>query len=322
MSVYLVLRYTGFVMKLISVVTPCYNEEGNVRELATRIREAFAKLPGYRYEHIFIDNASKDSTPKLLREMAAEDKNIKVILNLRNFGHIRSPYYGMLQAGGDAVMYMASDLQDPPEMIPDFVRKWAEGNLAVMGVKSQSEESYLFYQTRKLYYYFINRLSNTELTKNTTGFGIYDRKVIETLKTLNDPYPYFRGLVSELGFTPALIPFKQPLRRRGITKNNFYTLYDIAMLGITNHSKIPLRVAAMGGFLMSAISLLIAFTYLILKLIFWNTFIMGTAPILIGVFFFSSVQLFFIGLIGEYIGSIHTQVLNRPLVIEKERIGF
>lgn len=309
-------------MKLISVVTPCYNEEGNVRELAEKIREVFLKLPKYDYEHIFIDNCSTDGTQAILRDLAQKDKKIKVIFNLRNFGHIRSPYYALLQARGDAVLHMASDFQDPPALIPQFIEKWEAGALSVMGRKIQSEESPIMYWIRTLYYRLINRLSSIDLTKNTTGFGIYDRKVIDTLKTIDEPYPYFRGLISELGFTPALIDYHQPSRKRGITKNNFYTLYDIAMLGITNHSKIPLRIATMAGFLMSGVSLFIAFGYFVAKLVFWNTFVVGTAPVLIGLFFFSSVQLFFIGLIGEYIGSIQTQVLKRPLVIERERIGF
>ena len=308
--------------KLISVVTPCYNEEENVRELSRRIRAVFEELPGYDYEHILIDNASGDSTPEILRQLASEDRRTKVILNTRNFGHIRSPYHGMLQGQGDAVILMASDFQDPPEMVPDFIRKWEEGFKVVMGVKTQSQESAAMYAVRKLYYGLSGRLSEIKLVPNYTGFGLYDRDVIQQLRHIDDPYPYFRGLIADLGYEAASIPFNQPRRKRGITKNNFFTLYDMAMLGVTNHSKVPLRIATMAGFLLSAISLLIAVGYLFAKLFFWSQFAMGTAPILIGFFFFMSVQLFFIGMIGEYVGAIHTQVLKRPHVIEKERLNF
>jgi glycosyltransferase involved in cell wall biosynthesis len=312
----------AMVKKLISVVTPCYNEEENVRELARRIAAVFADLPAYDYEHILIDNASKDSTPQILREMAAEDSRIKVILNTRNFGHIRSPYHGLLQGYGDAVIIMASDLQDPPEMIAEFIDKWEQGYKVVMGVKTQSHESAAMYLVRKVYYGMSAKLSDIQLVHNYTGFGLYDQQVIVQVRQVEDPYPYFRGLIADLGYEAAQIPFTQPRRKRGITKNNFYTLYDLAMLGVTNHSKLPLRMATMAGFALSAISLVIALAYLIAKLIFWSEFALGTAPILIGFFFFMSVQLFFIGMIGEYVGAIHTQVLKRPHVVEKERVNF
>lgn len=308
--------------KLISVVTPCYNEEENVEELYLKIKSIFVENGKYRYEHIFIDNASTDTTPQLLRALASQDKNVKVILNARNFGHIRSPYYGLLQSSGDAAILMASDFQDPPQLISEFIKKWEEGSKIVLGVKSQSEESSAMWAVRSCYYYLIGKLSEIKLTKNNTGFGLYDRVVLETLRKLDDPYPYFRGMISDLGYSTALVSYTQPTRKRGITKNNFYTLYDMAMLGITNHSKIPLRLATMTGFLMSAISFSVAMGYLFYKLLFWQQFQLGVAPVVIGIFFFSSIQLFFIGIIGEYIGSIHTQVLKRPLVIEKERIGF
>jgi polyisoprenyl-phosphate glycosyltransferase len=308
--------------KHISVVTPCYNEEENVLPLYETIQRLFANLPNYTYEHIYIDNASKDKTVTVLKEIASKDPRVKVIINTRNFGHIRSPYHGLLQASGDAAIIMASDFQDPPELILDFLQKWEAGYRVVLGVKVESEETAAMFAIRKLYYQLINRLSEIELTKNSTGFGLYDSAVLKTLREIDDPYPYFRGLISDIGWESAKIEYRQPNRRRGITKNNFYTLYDMAMLGITNHSKVPLRVATLAGFTMSAISLLIALGYLGAKLVFWSQFQMGTAPILIGLFFFSSVQLFFIGIIGEYIGSIHTQILKRPLVIERERINF
>lgn len=309
-------------MKTISIVTPCYNEEENVRELYTQVKSVFSEMPGYIYDHIFIDNASTDNTVAILKEIAKDDQNAKIIVNSRNFGHIRSPYHALLQADGDAVILLVADLQDPPGMIKDFIAKWQEGFKVVLGVKAESYESKAMFAIRKMYYNFINRISEIELTKNNTGFGLYDKQIISILKEIDDPYPYFRGLISDIGFESYRIEYTQPVRKRGITKNNFYTLYDIAMLGITNHSKIPLRLAAMLGFTMSALSLFVAVVYLLAKLFFWNYFSLGTAPLIIGLFLFSSVQLFFIGIIGEYIGSIHTQVLNRPLVVEKERINF
>jgi glycosyltransferase involved in cell wall biosynthesis len=309
-------------MKSISIVTPCYNEEGNVKEVYAQVKAVIEQMGNYTYEHIFIDNASKDNTLQLLKELASEDPNVKIIANSRNFGHIRSPYHALLQASGDAVILLVADLQDPPLMIKDFVLKWEEGFKVVLGVKTESEESFLMFGIRKMYYNFINRVSEIELTKNNTGFGLYDKKIIQILRDIDDPYPYFRGLISDIGFPSYKIEYLQPVRKRGITKNNFYTLYDIAMLGITNHSKIPLRLAAMLGFAMSAISFIVAILYLLAKIIFWSYFSVGLAPLVIGLFFFSSVQLFFIGIIGEYIGSIHTQVLKRPLVVEKERINF
>ncbi len=308
--------------KLISIVTPCFNEEENINAIYSQVKEIFDELKNYNYEHIFIDNCSKDKTVELLKEIAAKDKNVKVIVNARNFGHIRSPYYALLQSSGDATILIVSDLQDPPNLIKEFITKWEEGFKIVIGVKNQSEESPLMFRVRKMYYRLINKLSETELIKNYTGFGLYDKVVIEILRKIDDPYPYFRGLICDIGFEIFRVPYTQPARKRGITKNNFYTLYDMAMLGITNHSKIPLRIATMIGFLMSMLSFIVAIIYLVYKCVFWDWFSVGTAPLVIGLFFFSSVQLFFIGVIGEYIGSINTQVLKRPLVIEKERINF
>jgi glycosyltransferase involved in cell wall biosynthesis len=308
--------------KKITVVTPCFNEEENVRPLCEALAQVMALAPQYDYEHLFIDNDSKDGTQKILRELAARDPHVKAIFNIRNFGHIRSPYHGILQSDSAATILMVSDFQDPPELILEFLKKWEEGFKVVIGVKNESNESMVMFALRKAYYKFVNRLSDVELVKNFTGFGLYDRVVVELLRKIDDPYPYFRGLISELGFPSCKISFRQPTRRRGITKNNFYTLYDIAMLGITNHSKVPLRMATMAGFGLSMFSLFLAIVYFILKLLFWTSFSLGSAPVVIGLFFFSSVQLFFIGIIGEYVGSIQTQVLKRPLVVEKERIGF
>jgi len=309
-------------LKRISVVTPCFNEEENVKELYEQVKAVFCDLPQFDYEHIFIDNASKDRTVTILKEMAQKDRRVKIIVNTRNFGNIRSPHHALLQAKGDAVISIVADLQDPPVMIKEFIKKWEEGYKIVIGVKTQSEESKLFFAIRKAYYNLVGRLSEIELIKNFTGFGLYDQIVIETLRRIEDPYPYFRGLVCDIGFERAVIEYVQPTRKRGFTKNNFYTLYDTAMLGITNHSKVPLRLATMTGFFVALISLLVALGYLGYKLIFWENFQVGMAPLVIGLFFFSSVQLIFIGIIGEYIGAIHTQVLKRPLVIEKERINF
>ncbi|MCX7635693.1 MAG: glycosyltransferase family 2 protein, partial [Syntrophales bacterium] len=282
----------------------------------------FHRLPQYRYEHIFIDNASRDGTVEILKKIANLDRNVKIIVNTRNFGHIRSPFHGILQAGGDAVIYIVADLQDPPSLIADFLQKWEEGYKIVIGVRTESEESFFFSSIRGLYYRVVGRLSEIDLVKNFTGFGLYDRSIIEILRKIDDPYPYFRGLICDIGYERAEIPYRQPARRRGITKNNFYTLYDIAMLGITNHSKVPLRLATMTGFVTAILSLLVALIYFVYKLVFWESFSVGIAPLVIGLFFFAAVQLFFIGIIGEYIGSIHTQVLKRPRVIEKERINF
>jgi polyisoprenyl-phosphate glycosyltransferase len=308
--------------RLISVVTPCYNEEGNVEELYRQISAVFAALPQFDYEHIYIDNASEDGTQSILRRLAAQDKRVKVIINVRNFGHIRSPHHALLMAKGDAVIGMASDLQDPPSLIADFLAHWEAGYKVVFGQKTESAESRIMFSVRTFYYRVVSKVSDVELLKNVTGFGLYDREVIEQFRALSDAYPYVRGLISELGYTVGRIPYEQPRRKSGLTKNNFYTLYDMAMLGFTSHSKVPLRLATMMGFAMSLLSFLTAIIYFIYQLIFWYSFPVGQAPIVIGLFLFSSVQLFFIGIVGEYIGAIHTQVLRRPLVVEKERINF
>lgn len=309
-------------MKKIGVVTSCYNEEENVELLYKQIKEVMAAIKGYTYELIYIDNHSTDNTVSILRKIAKSDKNMKVIINTRNFGHIRSPYYGILQSSGDMVVYVASDLQDPPSLIPEFIHKWEEGYKVVMGVKTSSKENHIFSWFRTFYYRMLQRLSEIRLVENATGFGLYDREVIEKLRSLNDPYPYFRGLVADLGYEIATVPFVQPPRKHGITKNNFYTLFDMAMLGFTNHSKVPLRMATMLGFVTAVLSALIGLFYFVYKLINWQNFSLGLAPLSVGLFFFSSVQLIFLGVIGEYIGAIYTQVLKRPLVVEQERINF
>jgi len=309
-------------MALISVVTPVYNEELNIEAVYTQVKAVFANLPGHTYEHIFIDNASADKSAEILRSLAAIDHNVKVIFNNRNFGHIRSPYHAMLQARGDAVVFICGDLQEPPALIADFVREWEKGFKVVLGVKNASKETWVMFTLRRLYYEMLFKLSDVNLTKNNTGFGLYDREVMNTIRGVGDCYPYLRGLVSELGYPTSKIYFTQEARKRGVSKNNFYTLYDIAMLGITSHTKIPLRIATIFGFFMSFVSLSLGALFVVAKLLFWNYFPLGIAPILVGMFAFFSVQLFFLGLLGEYVLSIHQQVLRRPIVVERERLNF
>jgi glycosyltransferase involved in cell wall biosynthesis len=309
-------------MKTISILTPCYNEEGNVREVYDRVRRAMAAAGNYRYEHIFIDNASRDNTFAILKEIAAQDKNVKLIRNTRNFGHIRSPFHGLMQTSGDAVIGIVADLQDPPEMIGDLIRKWEEGYPVVICVKSGSDENGLMFWIRTQYYKLVNRLSGVETYENFTGFGLFDRKVVDVVRQIADPYPYFRGIVAEIGYPRYEIPYQQRGRARGSTKNNFYSLYDTAMLGITNLSKVPLRVVTFSGFVGAVLSILVSFAYLVYKLVFWYSFTVGIAPLVIGVFFFMSLQMLFMGLLGEYVGAIHTLVQDRPLVVELERVNF
>lgn len=310
-------------MKKISIVTPCFNEEGNIKELIERTRAVMkGEFSYYDYEHIFIDNASVDNTVAILKEHALVDKCIKIIVNSRNFGHIKSPVYGMFQASGDAVISVVSDLQDPPELIADFIKKWESGADMVLAIRKSSQENQIMYKIRELYYALLQKLSEVKIYKNFTGFGLYDRRVISALQSLDDPYPFLRGMISEVGYSVDTIDYDQPVRVRGITKNNFYTLYDIGVLGILNYSKIPLRMAIFSSIIIGFMSLLTGFGYLIAKLIYWDSMSLGIAPLLIGASLSFSVLLFFIGIIGEYIGMIYTQVLNRPLVFEKERINF
>ena len=306
----------------LTILSPCYNEKGNVRALHERVKAAMGTVQGCRFELLFIDNASTDGTVDELRALAAGDPSVRVILNNRNFGHVRSPYHGLLEAAGDAVIVLSADLQDPPELLPEFIRLWRGGCAVVLGQKKASAENPVFFAARRAYYRLVKRLSDIDLLENVTGFGLYDRSVIEAFRGLDEPYPYVRGLISELGFSVGLVPYEQPVRRAGRSKNNLYTLYDLAMLGITSHSKVPLRLATMFGFAASAVSFLVGVAYLAYKLLFWQRFALGIAPVVIGLFFFASVQLFFIGIIGEYLGAIHTRVFRRPLVIERERINF
>ncbi|SRR5258708_1208228 len=308
--------------KRITFVSGCYNEEGNLEELVQRVFRVADKFDQYDFEYIIIDNASVDRSVKILCGLIKIEPRLRAIVNTRNFGHIRSPYYGMLQASGDAVIYLASDLQDPPELIEMFINKWEAGYKVVAAIKEESAESALFFFVRKLYYEIVSRLADVDLLKNFTGFGLYDRVVMDQLRAWEDPYPYHRGMISELGYDIAKVPFKQPLRKRGFTKNNIFTLYDIAMLGLTSHTKVPLRLATMMGFALSIVFFVIGLVYLFYKLFFWREFSLGLAPLVVGLFFFGSIQLFFIGVLGEYIGSIYTKIAKRPLVVEKERINF
>lgn len=308
--------------KLISIVTPCFNEEENVREVYQQVKDVLAQIPAYRYEHIFIDNASTDKSVSILREIANNDFNVKVIINSRNFGATNSPYHALLQSRGDATIVVMADLQDPPPLIKDLIKKWEEGYKLVLAVKEKSEESSIMFAIRRLYYNIYNKVSNIQIVTNYCGFGLYDKAILDILRKLDDPHPDLRSLLGEIGFERATLTYVQPKRKRGKTKNNFYNLYDQAMHGITSNSKIPLRLASFMGFSISAISLFVAAGYFIYKLIYWQNFQLGIAPLVIGIFFLGGVQLFFLGVIGEYIGAIFTQVKKRPLVIEKERINF
>ncbi|MFA5095949.1 MAG: glycosyltransferase family 2 protein [Candidatus Omnitrophota bacterium] len=309
--------------KLISIMSNCYNEEENVDEFYRQVMDALSPfLSKYDYELLFIDNASNDGTVNKIKSLIEKDRHVRLIVNARNFGQIRSPYYGFLQARGDAVIPISTDLQDPPPLIRDFIKKWEEGFKNVVGIKSGSKEHRIKYLLRKLFYKLIGGISEVEQIENFTGFGLYDRKFIDLLRGLNEPYPYFRGLVAELGLKRAEVPYVQAKRHKGRSKHSLYVLYDLAMLGFVNHSKLPLRLASFIGFSVSLASMVIGLGYLAYKLLFWSSFQVGIAPLVIGIFLFGGIQLFFLGIIGEYIGAIFTQVKNHPLVVEKERVNF
>jgi glycosyltransferase involved in cell wall biosynthesis len=308
-------------MKKISIVTPTFNEKENIPILYEEIKSLMTKQE-YDYEHIIIDNCSTDGTADFLRQISKIDKKVKVIINYKNFGHIRSPMHAMLQSTGDACILMNSDFQDPVYMILEYINKWKEGYKIVLGQKKSSDENKLIFLSRKFFYYFIKKISNINLIENITGSGIYDKFFIEELKKINDPYPYLRGLIFELTDEVALIQFNQPIRRFGKSKNNFFTLIDLAILGIIKHSRLPLRMMTIIGVITSLLSLLIGIFYLIYKLLFWNSFEPGVSPLIIGFFFLGSVQILLLGFIGEYIGLILIHQKKIPLVLEKERINF
>lgn len=310
-------------MKTISVVIPCFNEEENVVPISEAVIEILKKeLPNYDYEIIFIDNDSQDRTRELLRGLCEKNPKIKAIFNAKNFGQFKSPYYGLLQATGDCGILVAADFQDPVEMIPKFVKEWEKGYKIVSGIKTSSKENKIMYFLRTCYYKMIKKLSDVEQIEHFTGFGLYDKKFIQVLRDLDDPTPFLRGIVAELGYRRKDIPYEQPKRKAGKSSNNFYRLYDAAMLSITSYTKAGLRLATFFGCICSFTSMVIAIIYLVLKLIYWDRFIAGTAPILIGMFVLGSIQLFFIGLLGEYILTINSRVMKRPLVVEEERINF
>ncbi len=308
---------------LLSIVTPTYNESENVDELYRRLLVAIAPLEErYGFEIIFIDNHSEDNTVSKLKAIAQFDRRVKIIVNVRNFGHIRSPYYGIMQSSGKATIYLASDLQDPPELISAFVSHWEAGAKVVLAVKPVAKGNQLVHGLRKAYYRALDRISDVKIVKDSTGFGLYDREVLNHVRHIGDPYPFLRGLISELGYPVTTIPFTQPRRLRGISKNNFYTLYDIAWLGIVSHSKVPIRLASFTGFAIGALSAMIAVVFFVLKLMFWDRFPVGISPIVVGVFGLFGLQLIFLGVLGEYIGTMLTYLQNWPIVVEQERVNF
>jgi glycosyltransferase involved in cell wall biosynthesis len=308
--------------KLISIVTGCYNEEGNIYELHDRITKVMGTLPNYDYEIVCIDNHSTDGTREEIKKICAQDPKFKAIFNVRNFGHIRSPSHAFFQGKGDLIIFLTSDLEDPPELIPEMVRKWEEGYKLAMAVRTSTKEKGLFPILRRFYYWLLDLVSDTKQIPGMTGFGLYDREVMLAFRDLNEPYPYTRGLIAEFGWEVAEIPFQKPFRKRGITKNNFMTYFDMALLAMVNHTKLPLRLATLSGMGISFFSFLVALYYLIRKLIFWDEFQAGIAPALIGLFFLIGLIFLFLGLIGEYVGFITTHVMHRPMVVEESRINF
>jgi glycosyltransferase involved in cell wall biosynthesis len=309
-------------MKRISVVTPCYNEEGNVKALYEAVRSVFDKLGKYDFEHIFIDNASADRTQAILKEMAAQDKRVKVIINMRNFGVWRSPVHALYQARGAAIVPMCADFQDPPDLIPAFLEQWEQGYKVVAAVKKGSKEGFVMRTLRKMYYRLLCKLSDVELIKDFTGYGLYDKHVIDLVKSTGDHYPYVRGLISEMGYPVGRVEYVRPTRKSGLTKHRLYDLYSQAMNGIVNHSKVPLRLATFVGFFVAILSIFSGLAYGAYKLFFWDSFNVGVAPALIGGFLFTGVQLMFLGVLGEYVGAMHSRMFQNWLVIEKERLNF
>jgi len=310
-------------LKKISILIPCYNEQENVVPISNDIVRIFEnELADYDYEIVFIDNCSTDNTRPLLREICKKNQRIKAIFNVRNFGQFNSPYYGLCQTTGDCTITICADFQDPVELIPAFIREWENGYKIVSGIKTKSRENRFIRFLRTCYYKIIIKMSDVEQIEHFTGFGLYDKSFIEILKNLHDPVPFIRGIVAELGYKRKDIEYEQQKRRAGKTKNNWYTLYDAAMLSFTSYTKVGLRIAVIGGFIAAGLTFIAALVYFVYKLLYWDTFSLGIAPLIIGVFFIGSLQLFFIGFIGEYVMSINTRIMNRPLVIEEERINF
>ena len=310
-------------MQTISVLIPCFNETDNVVPMSEAVvNEITNSLPQYDYELIFIDNFSTDGTREKLEQICAKNKKIKAIFNAKNFGQFNSPFYGLCQTSGDCVVTMCCDFQDPVDLIPRLVHEWEKGYKIVSAIKTESEENGLVRFLRTCYYKLIKKMSQVEQIEHFTGTGLYDKSFIDVLRNLHDSTPFMRGIVAELGPLRKDIPYKQQKRRAGRSHNNWYSLYDAAMLSFTSYTKVGLRIATVLGFILALLSFLVAMSYLVAKLIWWDKFPLGTAPILIGIFFFGSVQLAFIGLLGEYVMSINTRVMNRPLVVEEKRINF
>lgn len=309
--------------KKISIMIPCYNEEENVRPIYEAVRdELLRSCPNYDYEILFIDNKSQDRTREIIREICKEDPRVKAIFNAKNFGQFNSPYYGILQTTGDCTITMCADFQDPVEMIPQFVSEWEKGYKIVIGRKTESKENPFVYFLRGCYYKLIKKMSSCEQIEQFTGFGLYDSSFVQTMRDLKDPTPFIRGIVAELGPERKEIEYTQPQRRAGKTHNNWYSLYDAAMLSFTSYTKVGLRLATFIGFISAGISFLIGLIYLIAKICFWNSFTMGYAPMMIAVFFMGGIQLGFLGFMGEYIMAMNTRIMNRPLVVEEERLNF
>ena len=308
-------------MKKISVLTPTYNEEENIVMLCKKIKDEFKGL-NYDYEHVVIDNNSSDNTISIIKKLCQNDKNLKLIVNNKNYGHLNSPYYGLMQTSGDATILMASDFQDPPELISKYIELWEKGHKVILAQKNQSDENFLIKNLRKFYYKFLSKISDTNLTINTTGAGLFDKSIIDLLKKIDDPIPYLRGLVCELEGDIKLLKFDQPKRILGKTKNNFFSLIDVGLLGLVKHSKIPLRLMVIFGMLASIVSILVSIVFLFYKLFYWDSFDLGVAPIIVGLFFISAIQIFLLGLLGEYISVLLSHTRKLPLVIEKERINF
>ena len=310
-------------MKKISVLIPCYNEEENVVPMSQAVvAQLTTHLPQYDYELIFIDNDSSDNTRPLLREICKRNPKVKAIFNAKNFGQFNSPYHGMLQTTGDCTITMCCDFQDPVEMIPQLVEAWENGAKIVSCIKTESKENPLMRFFRTCYYKIIRKMSSVDQIEHFTGFGLYDKTFIEVLRNLKDPTPFIRGIVAELGYKRVDLPYTQAKRRAGTTHNNFFTLFDAAMLSFTSYTKVGLHLLTILGFILSFLSIMAALIYLVLKLIYWDDFSAGQAPMIIGLFFLNAMELLFIGFVGEYVMSINTRVMNRPLVIEEERINF
>ena len=311
------------VKKTISIMIPTYNEEENVRAIYEAVREELKKsCPNYDYEILFIDNKSKDRTRALIEEICAQDKQVRAIFNCKNFGQFNSPYYGLTQTSGDCVISVCADFQDPVEMIPRFVAEWEKGCKIVIGRKTQSQENSFVYFLRGCYYKLIRKMSSVEMIEQFTGFGLYDKSFIQTLRELHDPTPFIRGIVAELGPERKEIEYEQPRRRAGKTHNNWYSLFDAAMLSFTSYTKIGMRVAEFFGFGVAFVSFMLGLFYLVAKLVAWQSFAAGYAPTMIAVFFMGGVQLAFLGFLGEYIMAMNTRIMNRPLVVEEKRINF